>query len=110
MTYRKSLDTFVGPEESRRLFGALQRGATRRDILAMLMAGGMQATLAGGLATTALSVHAQTPRRGGKIRVAGATAAATDTLDPAKQSNQTDYSRCNMLYNGLTSLDGSLAP
>jgi peptide/nickel transport system substrate-binding protein len=110
MTDRKSFDTLVGPEESRRLFGALQRGATRRDMLAMLMAGGMQATLAGGLATTALSVHAQTPKRGGKIRVAGATAAATDTLDPAKQSNQTDYSRCNMIYNGLTSLDGSLTP
>ena len=110
MTDSKSIDTLVGPEESRRLFGALQRGASRRDVLAMLMAGGMQATLAGGLATTALSVHAQTPKRGGKIRVAGATAAATDTLDPAKQSNQTDYSRGNMLYNGLTSLDGSLTP
>jgi len=110
MTYRKSFDTLVGPQESRQLFGALQRGASRRDILAMLMAGGMQATLAGGLATTALSVHAQTPKRGGKLRVAGATAAATDTLDPAKQSNQTDYSRGNMLYNGLTSLDGSLTP
>ncbi|HEV8315263.1 MAG TPA: ABC transporter substrate-binding protein [Burkholderiaceae bacterium] len=110
MTDRKTIDTLVGPEESRRLFGALQRGATRRDILAMLMAGGMQATLAGGLATTALSAHAQTPKRGGKLRVAGATAAATDTLDPAKQSNQTDYSRGNMIYNGLTSLDGSLTP
>ncbi|HUG23647.1 ABC transporter substrate-binding protein [Piscinibacter sp.] len=110
MTYRKSFDTLVGPQESRRLFGALQRGASRRDVLAMLMAGGMQATLAGGLATTALSVHAQTPKRGGKLRVAGATAAATDTLDPAKQSNHTDYSRGNMLYNGLTSLDGSLTP
>jgi peptide/nickel transport system substrate-binding protein len=110
MTHRKSIDTLVGPQESGRLFGALQRGASRRDVLAMLMAGGMQATLAGGLATTAFSVHAQTPKRGGKIRVAGATAAATDTLDPAKQSNSTDYSRCNMLYNGLTSLDGSLTP
>lgn len=110
MTDRKSIDTLVGPQESGRLFGALQRGASRRDVLAMLMAGGMQATLAGGLASTAFSVHAQTPKRGGKIRVAGATAAATDTLDPAKQSNSTDYSRCNMLYNGLTSLDGSLTP
>lgn len=70
----------------------------------------MQASLAGGLATMAASAHAQTPRRGGRIRVAGATAAATDTLDPAKQSNQTDYSRGNMLYNGLFSLDGSLTP
>ena len=50
------------------------------------------------------------PSAAASIRVAGATAAATDTLDPAKQSNQTDYSRGNMLYNGLTSLDGSLTP
>jgi peptide/nickel transport system substrate-binding protein len=110
MSDRKSLDNLVGPQESQRLLGALQRGATRRDILTMLMACGMQATLAGGLAGTALSAHAQTPRRGGRIRVAGATAAATDTLDPAKQSNQTDYSRGMMLYNGLTVLDGSLTP
>jgi peptide/nickel transport system substrate-binding protein len=110
MSERQKLEHFVGPIESQRLMGALQRGATRRDILAMLMAGGMQMTLAGSLAGTALSAHAQTPKRGGKLRVAGATAAATDTLDPAKQSNQTDYSRCNMLYNGLTWLDGSLTP
>jgi peptide/nickel transport system substrate-binding protein len=110
MSERQKLEHFVGPIESQRLMGALQRGATRRDILRMLAAGGMQVTLAGSLATTALTAHAQTPKRGGKLRVAGATAAATDTLDPAKQSNQTDYSRCNMLYNGLTWLDGSLTP
>ena len=110
MTDRKLFDTLVGPQESQRLFGALRRGVTRRDMLKMLVAGGMQATLAGSLATTAMSVHAQTPKRGGKIRVAGATAAATDTLDPAKLSNQTDYSRSCMLFNGLTVLDGSLTP
>ncbi|MEO6972126.1 MAG: ABC transporter substrate-binding protein, partial [Rhodoferax sp.] len=33
-----------------------------------------------------------------------------DTLDPAKSSNQNDYVRCNMVYNGLTALDGSLTP
>jgi len=106
----KSFQNLVGPDESLRVMTSLRRGATRRDILSMLMAGGMQATLAGSLAGVALSAHAQTPRRGGRIRVAGATAAATDTLDPAKQSNQTDYARCNMVYNSLTSLDGSLTP
>ena len=110
MTEREKLENFVGAAESGRLMRALHQGVTRRDILSMLLAGGMQAALAGSLATTALTAHAQTPKRGGKIRVAGATAAATDTLDPAKQSNQTDYSRCNMLYNGLTWLDGSLTP
>ena len=48
----------------------------RRDVLAMLMAGGMQATLAGGLATLATTAHAQTPRKGGRITVAGATLGA----------------------------------
>ncbi|MDA8521494.1 ABC transporter substrate-binding protein [Acidovorax sp. NCPPB 4044] len=104
------LDGLVGPAESQRVMESLRRGASRREVLAMFLAGGMQASLAGGLATMAVSAHAQTPRRGGRIRVAGATAAATDTLDPAKQSNQTDYSRGNMIYNGLFTLDGSLSP
>jgi len=110
MTDRKSIDALVGPEESQRLFGALQRGATRRDMLAMLMAGGMQATLAGGLATLATTAHAQTPRKGGRITVATNGSGVNDTLDPAKQSNQTDYCRGFMFYNGLTVLDGSLTP
>ena len=110
MTDRKSIDALVGPEESQRLFGALQRGATRRDMLAMLMAGGMQATLAGGLATLAATAHAQTPRKGGRITVATNASGVNDTLDPAKQSNQTDYCRGFMFYNGLTVLDGSLTP
>jgi len=104
------LARLVGPRESLRVMDSLKRGATRRDVLTMLTAGGMQAMLAGSLASTAITAHAQTPRKGGRIRVAGSTAAATDTLDPAKQSNQTDYSRCNMVYNGLTSLDGTLTP
>ena len=93
MTDRKSIDALVGPEESQRLFGALQRGATRRDMLAMLMAGGMQATLAGGLAATATTAHAQTPQQGRPHpRRDRRHGRVTDTLDPAKQSNQTDYS------------------
>ena len=36
MTDRKSIDALVGPEEAHRLFGALQRGASRRHVLAML--------------------------------------------------------------------------
>ena len=73
MTDRKSIDAPRRPRGKQRLFGALQRGATRRDVLAMLMAGGMQATLAGGVAALAATAHAQTPRKGGRITVAGAT-------------------------------------
>lgn len=107
---RNEFENLVGPSESLRVMESLKRGASRRDVLKMLMAGGMQATLAGSLAGTAVSAYAQTPRRGGRIRVAAATAAATDTLDPAKQSNQNDYVRCNMVYNSLFALDGTLTP
>jgi peptide/nickel transport system substrate-binding protein len=110
MTERQKLQTLVGPQESQQMMHALQRGATRRDILAMLMAGGMQATLAGGIAGAAVSAHAQTPRKGGRLRVAGSAAAVSDTLDPAKQANHTDYIRGFMFYNGLTFLDGTLIP
>ncbi|MGY2489231.1 ABC transporter substrate-binding protein [Cupriavidus sp. CP313] len=107
---RNEFENLVGPSESLRVMDLLKRGATRRDVLGMLLAGGMQAALAGTLAGAAVKAHAQTPRRGGRIRVAAATAAASDTLDPAKQSNQNDYVRCNMVYNGLTVLDGTLTP
>ena len=100
----------IGAEESTRILGALQRGASRRDVLAMLTAAGMQAALAGSVAVAAATAHAQAPRKGGRIKVAGSTAAVSDTLDPARQSNGTDYVRGFMFYNGLTWLDGSLTP
>jgi peptide/nickel transport system substrate-binding protein len=110
MNESQKLQDLIGPQDSTALMAALQRGASRRDILSMLIAGGMQAGLAGGLAATALSAHAQTPRRGGRIRVAGSASSISDTLDPAKMANQTDYSRGHMLYSGLTTLDGNLTP
>lgn len=109
---QKTLSQILGQKESEVVMQALRRGASRRDVLKLLGAGGMNIATAGGLATFAAGTFAQTPtpKRGGRIRVAGATASINDTLDPAKQSNQTDYSRCTMFYNGLTSLDGRLAP
>ncbi|HVZ44843.1 MAG TPA: ABC transporter substrate-binding protein [Ramlibacter sp.] len=103
--------TLVGAHESSQLMKeALNRGATRRDVVALLTAAGMHAALAGSMATAAAAAHAQTARKGGRITVAGSTGAASDTLDPAKQSNGTDYVRGFMFYNGLTYLDGSLTP
>nr|MCU0922598.1 ABC transporter substrate-binding protein [Burkholderiaceae bacterium] len=45
-----------------------------------------------------------------RISVATNASGVNDTLDPAKQSNHTDYCRGFMFYNGLTVLDGSLTP
>lgn len=89
---------------------ALARGASRRDVLRLLAGLGLGAVLSGDVLALAGSAHAATPRRGGRLRVASATASIADTLDPARQSNQTDYARGCMLYNGLTALDGRLDP
>jgi peptide/nickel transport system substrate-binding protein len=110
MEHDKQLTGLIGPEESTRILGALQRGASRRDVLAMLTAGGMQAVLAGSVAGIATGAQAQTPRKGGRIKVAGAASGVGDTLDPAKQANHTDYIRGFTFYNGLTYLDGNLRP
>lgn len=89
---------------------ALQNKATRRDVMGWLMAGGIGIATAGSIATHAAQALAQTPKKGGRLRVAGSGTSTADTVDPAKQSFSTDYARCNMFYNGLTSLDGKLAP
>ncbi|WP_049623497.1 ABC transporter substrate-binding protein [Frateuria defendens] len=110
MSDRERLHALLGEGEGERLLGALRRGLTRRELLGLLLKGGMLAAAAGSTAGLALSAHAQTPRRGGRLRVASAAASIADTLDPAKQANYTDYLRGCMLHNGLTTLDGRLAP
>lgn len=85
--------------------GPLLDSFGRRTALG-LIAGG--ALAAGGM--NRAQAQAETPKRGGKIRVSGTSTSTADTLDPAKQSLSTDYARCNMFYNGLTTLDESLTP
>lgn len=84
---------------------AIRRGASRRELLQMLMAGGV-AVAAGGLVLgRATSAVAATPVYGGALRAAGWSSSTADTLDPAKASLSTDYVRCCALYNRLTFLD-----
>ena len=89
---------------------ALRRGAGRRDLMRWLGAAGLGAALAGGVLADAGSALAQTPRTGGRIRVAAQQSSTADTLDPVRGNNTTDYCRTFMVYNGLTRLDGALVP
>jgi peptide/nickel transport system substrate-binding protein len=89
---------------------ALGRGATRREIMGLPVAAGMSSTVASALIASVQPALTQTPNKGGRVRVAGAATSTTDTLDRAKGSNHTDYSRHTMFYNGLTMLDERLAP
>ncbi|WP_036012019.1 ABC transporter substrate-binding protein [Bradyrhizobium yuanmingense] len=96
--------------DSLRVDEALRRGASRRDLMNVLIAAGMSVAAAGAFATFAETAHAETPRRGGKIKVATNGSSATETLDPAKTLTQTDYSRAFMFYSKLTVLDETLTP
>lgn len=102
------------PNHDRRIMAELARtaghGISRRDVLRGMAAGTVLAATAGGLMTDASSAFAQTPQRGGRIKVASATSSTADTLDPAKGGNYTDYCRHFMFYNGLTTLDAALVP
>ncbi|EJK81311.1 ABC transporter substrate-binding protein [Agrobacterium sp. SHOUNA12C] len=84
---------------------AIRRGATRRDLLQMLLAGGVAAVAGGAIFGRASSAFAATPVSGGALKAAGWSSSTADTLDPAKASLSTDYVRCCAFYNRLSFLD-----
>ncbi len=103
----------VNPQHSEltdRIVDDIKRGVSRRDVMRTLLAGGMLASTAGGLLTHAGTAFAQTPKKGGKIRVAVGAGSTADTLDPAKGGNIADYVRHFMFYNCLTTIDTKLTP
>jgi peptide/nickel transport system substrate-binding protein len=93
-----------------RIEDAMRRGTGRRELMRWLAAAGMASGTASSLLLRAGTALAQTPKLGGKIRVASQSASTADTLDPSRGTNTTDYARAFMFYNGLTRLDGKLVP
>ncbi|WP_250502076.1 ABC transporter substrate-binding protein [Caballeronia sp. AZ7_KS35] len=90
---------------------ALNAGVSRRTLLKWLSGMGIGAVA--GLpmidaAATSAGANA-VPVNGGSVKIASAETSTTDTLDPARGSNSTDYARHYMFYNGLTTLDEHLA-
>ncbi|MDE2262624.1 MAG: ABC transporter substrate-binding protein [Gammaproteobacteria bacterium] len=78
----------------------------RRQALRRLTAAG--AVVALGKWASPLAAAADTPRVGGRIRVASVASSLVDTLDPAKGALSTDYARQYMVYSGLTQFDSRL--
>lgn len=89
------------------IVAGLKHGASRRDMLKWMSAAGIASAAGIGILADAGVALAQTPKRGGKMRVAGHSTSAKDTLDPAKQTLSTDYIRGYIYFNGLTRLDGN---
>src|SRR4029079_11397224 len=89
---------------------ALRRGASRRDLLKLMLVNGVALAAAGTVLGRASRAVAATPVRGGALKAAGWSSSTADSLDPAKASLSTDYVRCCSFYNRLTFLDQSGAP
>ncbi|OAP44529.1 ABC transporter substrate-binding protein [Sinorhizobium americanum] len=89
---------------------AIRRGATRRELLQMLLAGGVAMSAGGLVLGRAGNAVAATPVAGGTLKAAGWSTSTADTLDPAKASLSTDYVRCCSFYNRLTFLDQGGTP
>lgn len=103
-----------GPELNARVHEAMQHGMSRRDALKTFGMAGLFAAGTGGLLASGLGHAAgnalETPKRGGRIRVAAHSASTSDTLDPAKGATAIDYVRHAMFYNALTEFDERLIP
>ncbi len=89
---------------------AIRGGANRRDLLKMLLAGGVSLAAVDLVLGRATAAFAATPVKGGALRAAGWSSSTADTLDPAKASLSTDYVRCCAFYNRLTFLDQAGIP
>ena len=89
---------------------AIRRGASRRELMKLLLGGGVAASAGLTILGRAGAALAAEPKSGGALKAAGYSASNADTLDPAKASLSTDYVRCCAFYNRLTFLDEASIP
>ena len=87
----------------------LRRGATRRDVMGWLIAGGATIAAAGSIVTSATSAMAATPKKGGRISFAADLHGPSDTLDPGLNTSTIDYTRGRSHYNGLVQFNEDMS-
>jgi len=90
------------------LMTGLSRGATRRDVMGWLVAGGATIAAAGSIVASATSAIAATPKKGGKLKFASDLHGPSDTLDPGLNTSTIDYSRGRAHYNSLCQINDDL--
>lgn len=90
----------------------LGKGATRRDVMGWLIAGGATIASAGAIVSSATSAMAATPKKGGRISFAADAHGPADTLDPSMNTGTIDYARNRAHFNGLVQFndDTSVRP
>ena len=86
----------------------LRRGATRREVMSWIIAGGATIAAAGSIVSSASTALAATPKKGGKIKFAADLHGPSDTLDPGLNTSTIDYSRGRAMYNSLCQINEDL--
>ena len=87
----------------------VRQGANRRQVVSWMMAAGATAAAAGTVFGTASDAWANTPKKGGRLVLAGDQHGPADTLDPALVTAAIDYFRMRMYYGSLTRLTANLS-
>ena len=84
-------------------------GLSRRQFLQGLMAAGLTASTATAILTGSRDVRAETPKRGGRLRVASSAHGPTDTLDPQLFTDFIAYSRDRAHLNNLVQFNDDMS-
>jgi peptide/nickel transport system substrate-binding protein len=86
------------------------QGLSRRELMVDLGRLGLALPLAASALGVAGAARADSPAKGGQLRVGFKTGTANDTADPAKSFQAGDHARMRQLYNTLTSTGPDLVP
>ena len=83
-------------------------GLSRREFMQGLIAVGLGVTTAGAVLIGSRDARAETPRRGGLVRMAAAQHGPDDSLDPLLWKETLGYTRGRAHYNGLVQFNEDL--
>ena len=86
----------------------LKRGASRREVMTWLMAGGATIAMAGSIVSSAKTALAAAPKKGGKLKFASDLHGPNDAMDPGLNTSTIDYSRGRATYNSLCQINDDL--
>ncbi len=98
----------LSPADRELYMSMVKKGASRREFMGYLMAAGATAAASSTMFSSISDAWAATPKRGGRIVMAGDQHGPNDTLDPALFTSATDYFRGRMYYGSLTRLTKNL--
>ena len=89
---------------------AVRNGYSRRDVLKLMAVTGVTVATAQNLLSTGGRAMAQTPIKGGSVRMASNLHGPNDQLDPTLFTSTIDYTRGRALYNNLIQHANDLSP